>query len=78
MNDSRAVLDKLDGMKDDLTEIKVRLAVVENRLDTNKESNIPQRINDLELFQQRVKVLGGVAMIIVPSLVTVLLRKWIG
>lgn len=78
MSDHQAVLDKLDSMKDDLTEIKVRLAVVENRLDQNKENNIPSRVNDLELFQQRAKVLGGIAMLVVPTVVSVAIKKWVG
>lgn len=75
---SRVLLEKLDSIQGDLTEIKVRLAVVENRLDTSKENNIPERVNNIELFQQRVKVLGVLAMIVVPSIVTVTLRKVLG
>jgi hypothetical protein len=71
------VLEKLESIQDDLTEIKVRIAVVENRLDLSKENNIPDRVQKIELFQQRVKVVGGLAMIVVPAVVSVLVKKFL-
>lgn len=69
------ILDKLEVIQKDVTGIKVEQAIIKTNLERSKEENIPGRVDALEAYKDKMIVWGAILMTVVPTGVTLILKK---